>query len=127
MTAAYTCRPEKGRAFVFEGNSIQLLCLGDGFVQRRFDRRGEAINKLDARTIGEFRQATAMIGAASDVRGVLLTSAKDAFIVGADITEFGAMFQQSQEEIAAHTLASNQILLAFEDLPIPTVAVINGF
>lgn len=112
---------------MFEGNSIQLVRLDNGFVELRFDRREEAINKLDARTVAEFREVTAMIAAAPDVHGVLLTSVKDVFIVGADITEFSAMFKRSQDEIATDTLASNRILQAFEDLPIPTVAVINGF
>jgi 3-hydroxyacyl-CoA dehydrogenase / enoyl-CoA hydratase / 3-hydroxybutyryl-CoA epimerase / enoyl-CoA isomerase len=112
---------------LFQGDNIQLLRLADGIVELRFDRRGEAINKLDARTVDEFRQATALIAAAPDVRGVLLTSAKDVFIVGADITEFGAMFSRSAEEIAELTLINNQVLVAFEDLRVPTVAAINGF
>lgn len=73
---------------MFQGQSIQVLSLDDGLVELRFDRTGEAINKLDARTVDEFRQATALIAAAPDVRGVrgvLVTSAKDVFIVGADV------------------------------------------
>jgi 3-hydroxyacyl-CoA dehydrogenase / enoyl-CoA hydratase / 3-hydroxybutyryl-CoA epimerase / enoyl-CoA isomerase len=112
---------------VFQGNNIKVTRLDDGFVELRFDRSGEAINKLDARTVGEFREATASIAAASGVCGVLVTSAKDVFIAGADITEFGAMFQLSKEEIAAHTVASSQVLVQFEDLGVPTVAAINGF
>ncbi|MEA3102711.1 fatty acid oxidation complex subunit alpha FadB, partial [Caballeronia mineralivorans] len=112
---------------MFQGDSVQLFRLADGLVELRFDRRGEAINKLDERTIDEFRQATTLIAAAPDVRGVLVTSAKEVFIVGADITEFGSMFLRSAEEIAELTAARNQVFVAFEDLPVPTVATINGF
>ena len=111
---------------MFQGNSIQVRPLADGFAELCFDRQGEAINKLDARTLAEFGQAVEAIRAAEGVRGVLVTSAKDAFIVGADITEFGALFRQSAPDIAHEVLARNQVLVAFEDLPLPTVAAIGG-
>lgn len=112
---------------MFNGQSIQLRRLDDGFVELCFDRQGDVINKLDARTVDEFRQATAAIAADPTVRGVLLSSAKDVFIVGADITEFGTMFAQPAEAIARDVLAKNQIFVAFEDLPVPSVAAINGY
>ena len=112
---------------MFQGESIEVLPLQDGLVELRFNRRGEAINKLDARTVDEFCQATARIAAAPEVRGVLVTSAKDVFIVGADITEFGATFQQTEAEIARGVRSSNEGFNAFEDLPVPSVVAINGF
>ncbi|WP_323122935.1 fatty acid oxidation complex subunit alpha FadB [Burkholderia alba] len=112
---------------MFQGENIQLKRLDEGFVELCFDRAGDAINKLDGRTVDEFRQATGVLAAASDVRGVLVTSAKDAFIVGADITEFGEMFRKSAEDMARDVLAKNQIFVAFEDLPFPSVVAINGF
>lgn len=112
---------------MFQGESIEILPLQDGLVELRFDRRGEAINKLDARTVEEFRQATQRIAASPEVRGVLVTSAKDVFIVGADITEFGATFQQPEAEIARGVRASNELFNAFEDLRVPSVVAINGF
>jgi 3-hydroxyacyl-CoA dehydrogenase/enoyl-CoA hydratase/3-hydroxybutyryl-CoA epimerase/enoyl-CoA isomerase len=105
---------------------IKVLPLADGLVELCFDRTGAAINKLDRKTIEEWRAATAQIGANADVRGVLVTSAKDAFIVGADINEFGAMFQLDDERMTAGTLRSNEVLNAFEDLDVPTVVAING-
>lgn len=112
---------------MFQGESIGVLPLNDGLVELRFDRRGEAINKLDARTVDEFRRATALIAASADVRGVLVTSAKDVFIVGADITEFGATFQKAEADIASGVRASNELFNAFEDLKVPSVVAINGF
>ena len=112
---------------MFQGESIGVLPLDEGLVELRFDRRGEAINKLDARTVDEFRQATALIAASPEVRGVLVTSAKEVFIVGADITEFGATFEQSEADIAAGVRASNELFNAFEDLNVPSVVAINGF
>jgi 3-hydroxyacyl-CoA dehydrogenase/enoyl-CoA hydratase/3-hydroxybutyryl-CoA epimerase/enoyl-CoA isomerase len=65
--------------------------------------------------------------AAAGVRGVLVTSAKDVFIVGADITEFGRKFRCTAEEVARDVLQANQVFVRFEDLGIPTVVALNGF
>ncbi|WP_233884628.1 fatty acid oxidation complex subunit alpha FadB [Paraburkholderia flagellata] len=112
---------------MFQGENIKVLPLTGGFVELRFDRRDESINKLDRRTMAEFREATACIAAEPLVRGVLVTSAKDVFIVGADIKEFGELFAMPERELASYTLASNRAFCAFEDLGIPTVVAINGF
>ncbi|MBK5123985.1 fatty acid oxidation complex subunit alpha FadB [Burkholderia sp. R-69980] len=112
---------------MFKGESIEVLHLQDGLVELRFDRREAVINKLDARTIDEFVSVTEKIAASPEVRGVLVTSAKDVFIVGADITEFGASFQRSVDEIANATRATNKLISAFEDLNVPSVVAINGF
>uniref|UniRef100_UPI0005B76921 enoyl-CoA hydratase-related protein n=1 Tax=Pseudacidovorax intermedius TaxID=433924 RepID=UPI0005B76921 len=112
---------------MFEGNSIRLQPLADGLVELVFDRRSEAINKFDARTVAELREAVALLAADAGLRGVLITSPKDVFIVGADITEFGVTFQQNAEAITAGVRRSNEVFVALEDLPVPTVVAINGY
>lgn len=112
---------------MFQGESIKVLSLGDGFAELCFDRQDEAINKLDDRTVREFGQASAVLAATPGLRGVLVTSAKDVFIVGADITEFGAMFKHAAHAIRDEVLAKNQHFVDFEDLPLPSVVAINGF
>ena len=113
---------------MFQGQSVWVRALEEtGVFELCFDREGDAINKLDARTINEFGVATQLLAAQPSLKGVLVTSAKDVFIVGADITEFGQKFQLPPEAITADVLRSNAILNAFEDLPVPSVAVVNGF
>ncbi|HEU0198063.1 MAG TPA: fatty acid oxidation complex subunit alpha FadB [Nevskiaceae bacterium] len=112
---------------MFTGQSLQLHPLDGGFVELRFDRQGAAINKFDAATLDELRTAAAELGAASGVKGLLVTSAKKVFIVGADITEFGKSFLQPAADIAAWAVKTNEIFCAIEDLPFPSVAAINGF
>ncbi|WP_322050216.1 fatty acid oxidation complex subunit alpha FadB [Paraburkholderia bannensis] len=112
---------------MFQGENISVLPLDDGFVELRFDRRDAAINKLDARTIDEFRKATQCIAETPSVRGVLVTSAKDVFIVGADITEFSAMFRRSADAIASAVRTNDAHVTAFENLPVPSVIAINGY
>ena len=113
---------------LFQGKSIRVVALPEaGVFELVFDREGEAINKLDDRTVNELRQATQALANEPSLRGVLVSSTKDVFIVGADITEFGAKFSLSAPEITAGVAHSNEVFVAFEDLPVPTVVAINGF
>lgn len=112
---------------MFKGESIRISELGDGFFELCFDRQGDVINKLDSRTVQELREATAELAATEGLKGVLVSSAKNVFIVGADITEFGAMFKLPEAELAAFNARSNEVFNAFEDLNVPTVVEINGF
>lgn len=113
---------------MFQGQSLRLAPLAEaGFFELCFDRQGESINKFDERTVDELRQATELLAAEASLRGVLVTSAKDVFIVGADITEFGLKFSKQAEEITEDVLRSNDVFIAFEDLSVPTVVAINGF
>ena len=57
---------------------------------------------------------------------MVLTSGKRRIIVGADITEFGAMFAAGEESIAKAVLEVNRVFSAFEDLAVPKVVAING-
>ncbi|MCY1166405.1 Fatty acid oxidation complex subunit alpha [compost metagenome] len=112
---------------MFQGETIQISKLDEGFVELCFDRRGATVNKLDKLTTVEWREATKIIAGTPGVRGILVTSAKDAFIAAADINEFGATIKLLPEEMMAANLRTNDAVKAFEDLPIPTVAAINGF
>jgi 3-hydroxyacyl-CoA dehydrogenase/enoyl-CoA hydratase/3-hydroxybutyryl-CoA epimerase/enoyl-CoA isomerase len=112
---------------MYQGQSIRVSVLDGGIAELCFDRQGESVNKFDAQTVRELKEAGQAIANASGISGLVVTSAKDVFIVGADITEFGKMFEQSEEEIAAWALEANQVFNAIEDLPFPSVTAINGF
>jgi 3-hydroxyacyl-CoA dehydrogenase/enoyl-CoA hydratase/3-hydroxybutyryl-CoA epimerase/enoyl-CoA isomerase len=111
---------------MFDGQCLRVGMRADGFVELCFDRRAEAINKFDVRTVDELQSATQAIRAAGNARGVLVTSAKDTFIVGADIFEFTALFAKSVQEIEAYIARQNAVFTAFEDLDLPSVVAING-
>lgn len=111
----------------YQGRAINVNCQ-DGIAELQFNLQGESVNKLNALTLGELREAvSALSSSGSDVRGLLVTSAKDVFIVGADITEFIAWFDTPAPEFTKHIIGIHAIFSALEDLPFPTVAVINGF
>ncbi len=112
---------------MYSGQSIRVTALADGLAELCFDRQGDAVNKFDARTVQELKEAGEALAQARDVKGLIVTSAKDVFIVGADITEFGANFERSEEEIAAWAFEANKVFSAIEDLPFPSCTAINGF
>ncbi len=111
---------------IHSGNAITVQLLSDGIAELRFDLQGESVNKFNRATVEDLQAATAAIKASSDVKGVIVTSGKPVFIVGADITEFGDNFAQGEKAIADWLGPVNGIFSAFEDLPVPTVAAING-
>ncbi len=111
---------------IYQGNSISVAMLDNNIAELKYDNKSVSVNKFDSATVKELGEATAAI-AASDAAGVIVTSGKPVFIVGADITEFGEIFGGSDEDILQNLAQTNAIFSAFEDLPIPTVAAINGF
>ncbi|HET8904452.1 MAG TPA: fatty acid oxidation complex subunit alpha FadB [Saccharospirillum sp.] len=110
---------------IYQGKGITVEALQNGVAELVFDLQGDSVNKFDLATLTELAEATKAI-AASEARGVLVSSAKDSFIVGADITEFLVWFDKDEEGIIGDMLAANEIFSAFEDLPMPTVVAING-
>jgi 3-hydroxyacyl-CoA dehydrogenase/enoyl-CoA hydratase/3-hydroxybutyryl-CoA epimerase/enoyl-CoA isomerase len=112
---------------IHSGNAITVQMLSDGIAELRFDLQGESVNKFDRVTLNDLKDAVAAINANSDVKGVIVTSGKPVFIVGADITEFGDNFAAGESAITGWHGPTNEIFNSFEDLPVPTVAAINGF
>ncbi len=109
----------------YKGKAVNVEVLPSGIAHLVFDLEDSSVNKFDQATLKELQEAVEQLQTA-DVRGVIFSSAKSTFIVGADITEFTAMFQQSEEQISAWLVEANQLFSAIEDLPVPTVTAING-
>lgn len=111
---------------MYQGNAITVQLLDNGIADLRFDLQGESVNKLNQLTFQDLQSAIDAIKANADVKGVMLTSGKPVFIVGADITEFGGLFTQGTDAIAEKIVEVHQIFNAFEDLNVPTAVAING-
>ncbi len=112
---------------MFQGQSIRVTRLPGDIAELCFDRKDDPINKFDTRTVNELRDAAEAVRKDGAVKGLLVTSAKDVFIVGADITEFGKNFASTEEDIAKWSFEANKVFSAVEDLPVPSVTAINGF
>jgi len=111
---------------LYSGPAFSATALGDGIVELKFDLSGESVNKLNQAALRDFDAATQAIAKDGGVKGVVVTSGKSVFIVGADVTEFGALFAAGEEAIAQYVLDINRMLCRFEDLSVPTVCAING-
>ncbi|WP_075790822.1 fatty acid oxidation complex subunit alpha FadB [Massilia putida] len=97
-----------------------------GVAELCFDRQGASVNKLDRLTLQELNAALDAVAANNSVHGLLVSSAKDSFIVGADIFEFVEMFGKSEDDLAAYNAGCSTVFTRLDDLPIPTVAVLDG-
>ena len=111
---------------IYEGKSLSVTLLQDGIAELLFNAQG-SVNKFDQQTVAELAEATEALKNSSDVLGVVVRSAKSTFIVGADITEFTGMFDLPEEDLLGLFAKSSQVFNAFEDLPFPSIAAINGF
>ncbi|MFC3606518.1 fatty acid oxidation complex subunit alpha FadB [Stutzerimonas tarimensis] len=106
--------------------AIKTIARGNGIVELCFDLPGESVNTFGRQVLEELRQAVETLRGDAGLRGVLLTSAKDNFVVGADITEFLDAFSLPEEQLQESTLSVNRIFCDLEDLPVPSVVAING-
>lgn len=115
---------------IYQGKAIQVHALtdakGDGNVELIFDREDQAVNVLSTDTIKELGEAVAAIKAKTDIKGLVISSAKEAFIVGADITEFHGIFGETEEFLVEMNQKVHQLFNSIEDLPFPTVTAVNG-
>ncbi|SES66364.1 3-hydroxyacyl-CoA dehydrogenase / enoyl-CoA hydratase / 3-hydroxybutyryl-CoA epimerase / enoyl-CoA isomerase [Marinobacter segnicrescens] len=111
---------------IYEGKAITVKEIEGGIAQLNFDLQGESVNKFNRLTIEELRAATDKLKAQGSLKGLVVTSGKDSFIVGADITEFTDLFAGPEEELINNNLTANAVFNDIEDLPFPTVTCING-
>ena len=79
-----------------QGQFIQVKEIEGGIYDVIFDRKDEDINKFDQAALEELSEAVDALNFVSNLKGVLFSSRKDLFIVGADITEFIQMFSSSE-------------------------------
>lgn len=111
---------------LFKGKAVTVEMLDDGIAKLVFDLQGESINKCNQLTLGEMDEALSLLQKAEGLTGLMITSGKDVFIVGADITEFTAIAAMSEAETIAGVSKVQALFSAYEDLPVPTVTAING-
>jgi len=112
---------------MYSGRTLSLKVIENGFAEINFDNQSGSVNKFNQETLGELQEAVDILSGAGDIRGLLLSSGKPVFVVGADITEFTDMFSASKQDFLQGTQYANGIFSQIEDMPFPSVAAINGF
>jgi len=111
---------------LYQGTTLTVTEMEPGLAELCFDAPGAPVNTLGQRALQELDEALRLLSTRDDLRGLLLTSGKDGFIAGADVTEFTALFEAPEEQLTAQLQRANTIVDALQDLPLPTVAAING-
>jgi 3-hydroxyacyl-CoA dehydrogenase/enoyl-CoA hydratase/3-hydroxybutyryl-CoA epimerase/enoyl-CoA isomerase len=111
---------------MYKGNTLTVSAIEPGLYELCFDNQSDSVNKFDAATITELAEAGALLKD-SGAKGLLVTSGKPVFVVGADITEFKGNFALDDAAFTANLDGANACFNQLEDLPMPTVCAINGF
>ena len=89
-----------------------------------FDTKDKEVNVLSARVLQELNTILDSFQGDHALEGVVFISGKKDFIVGADIGEINAM--RTVEEATHGSRQMQAVLQKITDLPVPTVAAING-
>jgi 3-hydroxyacyl-CoA dehydrogenase/enoyl-CoA hydratase/3-hydroxybutyryl-CoA epimerase len=97
----------------------------DGIVWLSFDKPGTSTNVLSRDTVVELDALLKPL-AGSPPKGLVIRSAKKSgFVAGADVREFSELKDEAQA--VEMVRAAHRVFAALEDLPCPTVAIIDGF
>ncbi|EGU35832.1 multifunctional fatty acid oxidation complex subunit alpha [Vibrio ichthyoenteri ATCC 700023] len=110
---------------IYQAKTLHVKEVQSGIVEICFSSNN-SVNKLDLATLESLDAALDVIKQVSGVDGLLLTSSKESFIVGADITEFLGLFAKPEDELDQWLIFANQIFNKLEDLPFPTLAALKG-
>lgn len=111
---------------IYEGKCISVSTVEDGIAEFQFNAEG-SVNKFDQLTLSECNEALDKLYGDDSLKGVIFTSSKSTFIVGADITEFLDTFKKPEEELLVWIKQASDVFDRIEDLPVPTVTAIQGY
>jgi len=96
----------------------------DGLVWLSFDKQGESTNTFSREALEEL--GAALDGAAAArPKGLIIRSAKENYIAGADVNEFVNF--KSTDEAVDFTRLGWDTMDRLRTLPFPTTAMVNGF
>ena len=95
-----------------------------GLAWLTFDKQGESTNTFSREALVELGAALDAIAAAKP-KGLVIRSAKENFIAGADINEFTRF--ATAEEAIAFTHLGWETMQKLRSLPFPSTAMVNGF
>ena len=112
---------------IFEGKCLTVDVNAEGIAELKFDLQDSSVNTMGLATVSELSKAVAaMTIQANKIKGLILTSAKKDFMVGANIFEFLGYFELPDDEFEENLLDVHKAFAAIEDFPFPTVCAING-
>jgi 3-hydroxyacyl-CoA dehydrogenase/enoyl-CoA hydratase/3-hydroxybutyryl-CoA epimerase/enoyl-CoA isomerase len=106
--------------------ALRLEVRDDGVAVLTFDLPNSRANTLGQPVLAEFEEMVAELARRTELRGLVLRSGKPGmFIAGADLRELGSLRDDPVANRAGMKRGLD-IIAAFEALPYPTVAAIEG-
>src|SRR3989338_5332134 len=106
-------------------NMSITLNINNNIAYITFDNPDSKVNVLTSDVLRKFESLLDEVKAKPDLKALVITSKKkDVFIAGADIKEIEGITEV--KDGIAKSSAGQEILNKLEDLPFPTVAVIDG-
>lgn len=111
---------------IYQGDTLSVRYLENGIAELNFDATGP-VNKFDTKTLNSLNEALDALLKEIEIKALLITTKKPAFVVGADINEFLTLFGKPEKELSDWLGYANTIFNTLEDLPFPTVSVISGY
>lgn len=114
---------------MYQGHTLKLVMLDGGVAELIFDLEAESVNKFSRQTVTELGEALDVLSSigSGELTGLLITSAKPALMVGADIGEFQAFFAAGEQAVKDYLASNNLNLNRLEDLSVPVVITIDGY
>ncbi|MDI3258141.1 MAG: fatty acid oxidation complex subunit alpha FadB [Sinobacteraceae bacterium] len=112
---------------LYVGTCLRLNRLDGGFAELVLDRQDGPVNKLDGALLAELDTAVQRLRDEPDLHGLLVVSAKEAFLAGADIAVLWDMLQWPQSRLLEFVGGMQQTLGALDELPYPVACAINGY
>src|SRR5207248_2965096 len=107
-------------------SAVTMELLEGGVALLILDQPGSRANTLGQALLGDLERQVAELGKRTDVRGLILRSGKPGmFVAGADLRELGG---PKPDPATTRRLVKRglEIIAAFESLPYPTVAAVDG-
>jgi 3-hydroxyacyl-CoA dehydrogenase / enoyl-CoA hydratase / 3-hydroxybutyryl-CoA epimerase len=127
-------RIEFGGDWEIEMKNFTLEIDNDGIALVTFDSPGKSMNVISAEVMDDFDALTAKVIDDDAIKGVVITSGKDAFCAGADLSELGGSSSEAaklpEDEMKAKLFEQcfrlNKTFRALETCGKPIAAAVNG-
>ena len=110
----------------YKGQALKCSTLGNNITELIFDLQDGSVNKFDRNSLHELNEVVKQLEKDQSVKGLLISSGKDTFIVGADINQFLGTFKEPLDKLVQWVKDSQKVFSNLENLNIPSVCAING-
>ncbi len=111
---------------MYTGEHIQVIQRKDSIIELVINSNNSSVNTLSAAVLSELKAAIQTIKSDSSALGLIIRSDKSSFVVGANILELIELQKQPKAAILEMLDETHALFNSIENLPFPTVSIING-